>query len=81
MGHYVLGGTDLLKLAVSCQTKGEFLAGAVVRLYERDRGESFGSPLVGLYVGRWVRWSFGNITYRTKEANAVPWDVMPKWCG
>ena len=36
--------------------------------------------MVGLYVKRWVRWFYGGITLRTKEANAVPWDVMPKRC-
>ena len=35
-----------------------------VRLYEQEQGESFGSPLVGLYVKGWVRWFYGGITLR-----------------
>ena len=57
----------------------KFLARAV-QLYEQEQEEPFGSPLLRLYVKRWVRWLYSGITVRTKEANAVPWDVMPKWC-
>ena len=49
----------------------KFLARAV-RLYEQEQGEPFGSPWLGLYVKRWVRWLYGGITLRTKEADAVP---------
>ena len=43
------------------QTKEKFLARAV-RLYEQEQGEFLGSPLLGLYVQRWVRWLYGGIT-------------------
>lgn len=36
-----------------------FVARAV-RLYEQGQGESFGSPLLGPYVKRWVRWLYGH---------------------
>jgi hypothetical protein len=36
----------------------KFLARAV-RLYEQEREEPCGSPLLGLYVERWVRWAKG----------------------
>ncbi len=31
-------------------------------------------------VQRWIRLLYSGITLRTKEANAVPQDVMRKWC-
>ncbi len=43
-------GLSMAKKAVE-----KFLARAV-RLYEQEQGESFGSPLLGLYVRRWERW-------------------------
>jgi hypothetical protein len=50
------------------------------RSHEKELGEPNGSPLLGLYMKRRIRWLYGVITLRTKEANAVPKDVMPKWC-
>jgi len=34
----------------------EKLIARAVRLYEQEQGESFGSPLIGLYVRRWMSW-------------------------
>ena len=48
-----------------------FVAPAI-RLYEQEQGEFFCSPLLGLYVNRWVRCLYSGITLRTKQANAVP---------
>jgi hypothetical protein len=45
-------------LSVAEKTIEKFLARAV-RLYEQDQGESFGSPRLGLYARRWVRWIRG----------------------
>ena len=42
-------------LAVDEKTIEKFLARAV-RLYMREPREPFGSPLLGLYVERWLRW-------------------------
>ncbi len=42
-------------LSVAEKTIEKFLARAV-RLYEQEPGGSFGSPLLGLYVRRWVSW-------------------------
>jgi hypothetical protein len=42
------------RLSMAEKTIEKFLARAV-RLYGQDQGESFGSPLLGLYVKRWVR--------------------------
>jgi len=42
-------------LSVAEKTIKKFLARAV-RLYEQEQEEPFGSPLLGLYVRRWVRW-------------------------
>jgi hypothetical protein len=49
----------------------KFLACAA-RLYKQEWEEPCGSPLLGLYVKRWVSWLYGSITLRTKEANAGP---------
>jgi len=43
-------------LSVAEKTIEKFLARAV-RLYEQEQGEPLGSPLLGLYVERWVRWA------------------------
>ena len=40
-------------LSVAEKTIEKFRARAV-RLYEQERGEPFGSPLLGLYVKRWL---------------------------
>ena len=48
-------------LSVAEKTIEKFVA-HVVRLYEQEQGEPFGSPLLGLYVKHWVRWIRG-ITY------------------
>jgi hypothetical protein len=51
-------------LSVAEKTIEKFLARAV-RLYEQKQGESFGSPSLGLYVLRWVRWIGGIISVNT----------------
>jgi hypothetical protein len=43
-------------LSVSKKTIEKFLARAV-RLYEQEQEEPFGSPRLGLYMLRWVRWA------------------------
>ena len=42
-------------LSVAEKTIEKFLA-RPVRLYEQEQGEPCGSPLLGLYVRRWVSW-------------------------
>jgi hypothetical protein len=42
-------------LSMAEKTIGKFHA-RPVRLYEQEPGESFGSPLLGLYVRRWSAW-------------------------
>jgi hypothetical protein len=44
------------RLSVAEKTIEKFLARAV-RLYEQEQGEPCGSPLLGLYVLRWLGWS------------------------
>ena len=58
-------------VSVAEKTIEKFLARAV-RLYEQEQRESFDSPLLGLYVKRWVRWLYGGLTLRTKEAISEP---------
>jgi RNA-directed DNA polymerase len=43
-------------LSVAGKTIEKFHARAV-RLYEQERGEPSGSPVLGLYVRRWFRWA------------------------
>jgi hypothetical protein len=45
-------------LSMAEKTIEKFLA-RTVRLYEQKQGEPFGSPLLGLYVRRWVKWVRG----------------------
>ena len=47
-------------LSVAEKTIEKFLA-RVVRLYEQEQEEPFGSPLLGLYVRRWVGWLYGGV--------------------
>jgi hypothetical protein len=56
-------------LSMAEKTIEKFLARAV-RLYEREQGESFGSPRLGLYVRRWVRWVRG-IAPRKRSSRVV----------
>ena len=51
----------------------KFLARAD-RLYEQEPGETFAfaPSRLAKYVQRWIRWVYGGITLRTKEANAGP---------
>jgi hypothetical protein len=64
---------------VTTKTIDRFVA-RTVQLYEQEQEEPFGSPLPGLYVKRWFGWLFVGVRLRTKKANVVPSDVMPKWC-
>jgi len=50
-------------LSVSEKTIEKFLARGV-QLYEQEREESCGSPLLGLYVRRWVSWVNGGLAPR-----------------
>ena len=45
-------------LSVAEKTIEKFVARAV-RLYEQEHGESFDSPVLGLYVQRWCIWATG----------------------
>jgi len=45
-------------LSLAEKTIEKFLA-RTVRLYEQEQGEPFGSPLLGLYARRWVKWVRG----------------------
>ncbi|CAB1063130.1 hypothetical protein D1BOALGB6SA_7913 [Olavius sp. associated proteobacterium Delta 1] len=51
-------------LTVATGTLMKFVARAI-RLYEQERGKPEGSPQLGLYVRRWVRWVEGGLM--TKE--------------
>jgi hypothetical protein len=64
-------------LSVAVKTIEKFLACAV-RLCEQEPGEPFGSPQLGLYVKRWVRWLYGGVTPR-KFDGAVKreWGAIP----
>lgn len=45
-------------LTAARETLKRFVSRAT-RLYEQEPGEPFGSPLLGLYVKRWLRWLWG----------------------
>jgi RNA-directed DNA polymerase len=53
-------------LSMAEKTIEKFLARAV-RLYEQEREEPCGSPLLGLYVERWVRWVRGIASINTAQ--------------
>ena len=40
-----------------------------VRLYEQEQREPFGSPLLGLYVRRWMRWLYRGISLRAFDVS------------
>jgi hypothetical protein len=51
----------------------EHFVARAVRLYEQEQGESFGSPLLGLYVRRWVSW----VNAGLKNINLTArWDIQ-----
>ena len=68
--HFIEKGFDFLGyhfspegLSVAKNTIERFIARAI-RLYEQEREEPCGSPLLGLYAKRWVRWLYGGIAPR-----------------
>ena len=58
----------------------EWYVARTVQVYEKEPGEAFAPSRLGKLVQRWIRWLYSAITLPKKEANAVPWDVMPKLC-
>lgn len=56
-------------LTVAQQTIERFVA-RVTRLYEQERGKPEGFPLLGLYVGHWVRWVAGGLVVVENPAAA-----------
>jgi hypothetical protein len=69
MDDFVLKG-----LSVADKTIEKFLARAV-RLYERQREEPFGSPQLGLYVRRWIRWVRGIAPENAPHGQNMEWSV------
>ena len=72
IGHFNREG-----LGVATKTIERFIAHAV-QIYKKEPGEAFAPSRLGKFVQRWFRWFYCGITLRKKEANAVPWDIMPK---
>jgi len=62
---------------VAEKTIDKFLARAA-RLYEREQEEPFGSPLLGLYVKRWLRWVSAGHSYETRH-DTRPAGVEGQW--
>ena len=63
-------------LSVAEKTVEKLLARAV-RLYEQEQGESLGSPLLGLYVKRWVRWAKGLASASTLSLDVLKFLSFP----
>ena len=61
---------------MATKTIERFVARAV-QLYEKEPGGVCPLP-AWKNVRRWIKWLYSGLTLRKKEANAVPWDVMPK---
>ncbi len=55
------------RLGVAAKTIENFVARAI-RLYEQEPGEACASARLGLYVERWVRWTWAGLVVATSDS-------------